>query len=76
VSGLNHVTSVTGIKSTGFAITADGSVWAWGSSLNHLLGDDVFGLHTRSTPAQVRVIRATAVVGHAGGAEAYVIGLP
>jgi hypothetical protein len=51
-------------------------VWAWGSSLNHLLGDDVFGLHTRSTPAQVRVIRATAVVGHAGGAEAYVIGLP
>jgi alpha-tubulin suppressor-like RCC1 family protein len=63
VSGLDDVTQVASFDFGGYALRADGTMWAWGDNLYQALGNDEVPDHT-SVPVRVNgVSDVTAIAG-------------
>ena len=75
VSGLTDVTAIAGGADQGFALRADGTVWAWGHDSGGALGDGTVGApdcDCRANPVQVsNISNVTAIA--AGGVMGYAL---
>ena len=70
VRGLGHVVAIAAGGQSAYALSADGTVWAWGDNSYGQLGDGT----TRASAKPVRVARLSHIVSiAAGGSAAYAL---
>jgi alpha-tubulin suppressor-like RCC1 family protein len=67
VVGLPQITAISAGLKTGYALAADGKVWAWGSNSYGAVGDG--GLSPASAYSPVQVAALTSVTKIAAGAD-------
>jgi alpha-tubulin suppressor-like RCC1 family protein len=63
VHGLANVSAIAGGNDNGYALTMDGSVWAWGTNSSGLLGNGVLGGPLGDTPTPVTGLKRTHAIG-------------
>ena len=71
VTGLSGVTAIAAGSTTAYALTADGSVWSWGSNASGKLGVGSTAALSR-VPVRVTGLSGVTAIG-AGGAQAYAV---
>ena len=72
VSSLTGVTAIAAGNNTGYALTSDGHVWAWGANAGGALGNGS-SVSSSSTPVQVSGPSGVTAIAGGGGSNGYAL---
>jgi alpha-tubulin suppressor-like RCC1 family protein len=70
IAGLTNARTITGFQDGGYALDADGRVWAWGDNEEHALGETDGTQPGEYSTVPVRLTAPTGVTAVAGGLDA------